>query len=195
MEEMRGIWLVSYVALWSLTFFELLLIALLIRQVGILGIRLRQLSQGSSLPTVEVGEQVSDFVGTNLEGQEIRFSELVGKNRKAVTIFVDLYCQSCLKFNSSLAENLSLNRWSDDYQLVVGSNGDRKSNERHFQKIASKASILIGTSYQAAQLLASHKAPWAMILDGHRNIVAHSRVTSYTDLQRLIQQLKEEQNV
>jgi len=94
---MSGLWLVSYIALWLLVIALTLIVLGLVRQLGLIHLRLGP--EQNVLTTkegLELGSPAPDFRATDIvQGKEITLADL--KGRQSVLVFVSPSCSPCLE--------------------------------------------------------------------------------------------------
>jgi len=87
---MSGAWLVSYIVLWGVVFFQGVLIFLLLRQLGVMYLGT---AQGIARDGLAVGKRAPDFTVPDLEGRPLTLSQFRG--RSLLLVFGAANCKPC----------------------------------------------------------------------------------------------------
>lgn len=144
---MNGFWLISYVALWALVIALAIVVLGLVRQLGVIHLRLGP--DGNVTTTTEglaLGSAAPDFRATDvIRKQEVTLAGV--RRRPTIMVFVSPWCRPCLELIPHLIK--FYRHWSKQVNLVV----------------VSQAS-----AEDTAELAATHKLPMVVVADAAKTI-------------------------
>jgi methylamine dehydrogenase accessory protein MauD len=176
MNDMGGIWLISFFMLWFVVIFLLLAVGVLSRQVGLLHRRLGAPNARMTNSGPEVGESAPELSATDLMGREVTLAS--NRGRQTLMVFVSASCPACNELMPSLRSIWHSERNSLEV-ILVSLSLDEKMNRsfvlRHkLEDIPYVVSKEIGTRY------AILTSPYGLLID-HKGIVRAKGVINHLE--------------
>lgn len=188
--ETHPVWLASHVALWLLMLVQAFLLFAVMRQIGIIHIRLAS-SQGNA-GSIDIGlplhSKAPRLSVRGLTGKPIDLADLGGKN--VLLTFVNPNCASCHDVIPALKK--LQHELSDRLQVVLISSGDAEAN---YEKLVARynlvdSGILLGLeeSPNTVRLYEVTGTPFAFLLN-RKDVIQAKGIPSPEFLERLKVQL------
>jgi len=155
-ESMSGVWLLSYLALWILVIGIAVLQVALLREVGLIHLRLSPPEEG-----LELGSTAPELVAQDQAARQVYVNDYLATDIN-ILLFVSASCEACKQLLAEL-HGVTEQEFSR-YQIVVISR-DRELAQSH---PASRAQSPILFADQESQVWRDYRVarvPWAYVLD------------------------------
>lgn len=173
---MSGIWLVSYVILWSVVIMLVLISLALARQVGLIHRRLPPPPARATLDGPAIGNPMEAFTIRAPDGQV--FTVGGAAHRQRLFVFVGAGCSACEDLAPSLSSFAKSDRNTTDLVLVSVA-GDESEN-RQFVKRHRLQGVPFVLAPQAAEFYRVAGTPYALLVD-EAGIVQAKGIANHLD--------------
>jgi methylamine dehydrogenase accessory protein MauD len=178
----------NIIALWSIVGIEFVVIVLLVRQIGLISLRLPPAR--SPLPAqqgLELGTEAPEFTALELKtGRTLSMSEFLGN--KLLLFFISPTCGPCHRLLPQLAEF-----WRgvdhDGIEVILISSGEASTNEELLHQFKIPFRILLQSETERADELyrVSGITPFVFAVDSERRIRFKGLVQSAGELDQLVE--------
>lgn len=173
---MSGVWLVSYLILWSLVFVLILVSLALARQVGLIHRRFPPPPARATLDGPAVGSPMEALTIHAADGQAVTFGG--PSRRQRLFVFVGAGCSACEELAPSLYSLAKSDGRTTDLVLVSLA-GDEQEN-RQFVKRHRLQSVPFVLAPQAAEFYRVAGTPYALLVD-EAGIVQAKGIVNHMD--------------
>ena len=185
--EMSGIWLISYLGLWLLVFLLTVVVLALARQIGVLNTRLGH----SGARMINAGPEIDDpapvVTVPDLSGEELVFGGARG--RPSLLVFMSTGCGSCAALAPAVRTIWKSERRRVDVKLVSMYSGRAetiKFLERYkMSQVPCTVALDVNEKYQVMT------APYAVLLDAEGVVRSKGAVNHAEHLESLLNVLDE----
>jgi methylamine dehydrogenase accessory protein MauD len=128
---MAGLWLISYIALWAFVILEAVVILALMRQVGLLHLRLGATGARLGNTGPELGERAPEITGYDVNsGRSVKLSHSIGKS--TMLVFISPGCSSC---DDLMPGVVALDHHEKDTNFIVVSDlADDRANREFIKR-------------------------------------------------------------
>ncbi|MBI5031807.1 MAG: redoxin domain-containing protein [Chloroflexi bacterium] len=177
---MDALWLISYGVLWAVVVIELFFLWALIRQIGILSIRLRKIDENQISTILERGMSVPNFEIS--DGVHQNRSSLHDQLRTTTILaFVSSKCSVCQQLIAGLDEYV---QQLQNGQRLILMNVDRKDGFPI--PLSESPNVLYAFPDEFGDLISRiHPLPWVMLVDHTKKIQAISTIHTWTEMANL----------
>jgi methylamine dehydrogenase accessory protein MauD len=175
---MSGPFYVSYVFLWLLVLLQTVVLIIIVRQLGLIHLRLGPQGAGALPEGPEVNAPAPEFRGIDVLGRGTASPWLDG--RRSLLVFMSLGCSECV----SLVPSLRALRRSEgkDPEIIVFSNEQGERNVDYAQK--SRCPVVIAKEIFDDYSVES--TPYAIAVDQHGIVRAKGVVNHVEHLESLL---------
>ncbi|MCS7313680.1 MAG: methylamine dehydrogenase accessory protein MauD, partial [Acidobacteria bacterium] len=177
---MSGVWLASYILLWSLVVLLALTVLALARQIGVLHERIAPLGALATAHGPQVGDPSPVFDLRDLGGRPLRIGGERPDGRGLYLVFISPECPVCKKILPSL-KVLARNE-RQRFEFVLISDGQERDHmdfirEMGLQEFPYVLSADVGMAYRIGRL------PYAVLLDDKGVVRAKGLVNTMEHLE------------
>lgn len=182
---MSGLWLASYVALWILVILLVIVVLGLVRQLGLIHLRLGLDSHVlTTNEGLELNTAAPEFSGTDLTcGRELKLADL--KGRPSVLIFASPSCGPCRALLAHLAT--FHRKWRRKVNIVLFSQSDSQIAIDLIHVYRLKLSTLADPDGVVAKTYRVHATPFAYRLDKNGIVQRRGIVNDLEGLEALLE--------
>ena len=181
---MNGLWLVSYVGLWLMVMLLAVAMLALLRQIGLLHMRIQPAGARTADAGPEIGEQLPE---TSIEDVFGELVSVVKYGRSRLLLFVAPSCSSCEQLLPSLRTFARRETAVDDVVLLTGSE-DQTANENFIRRHKLQDFPYIA-SWSVANNYHVRSSPYAVIVDQSGIVRAKGVVNHAEHLESLVNAL------
>ncbi len=183
---MTGPWLASYVALWLLFILMAIVLLGLVRQIGLMQLRLGPESEAmTTIEGLEYGTRGPEFVGQDLaDGRQVSLGLL--KGRPIILVFFTSTCSACLALVPDLGEFQKLH--ARRVHTVLVSQSTRTSLVEMARSFKLKIPMVADEGGAISKAYLVRATPYAYRLDAEGVVRRRGIVNSYDDLEGLLRE-------
>lgn len=182
---MSGFWLISYLSLWLVVLCQTIAITELLRQIGVLHLRLRPAGARTMNAGPDLGARLPEARAHDAFGREV---DVVAMGRPRMLLFVSPECSVCEGLLPGVKTIAKAERRRMDVVLLTALE-DEKANRAYVEDRK-----LGGIPYVASRTLAESyrvmSAPYAVVLDEQGVVRAKGLVNHIEHLESLIEALR-----
>ena len=181
---MSPFWEASVVMLWIVVGVVVFLLLGTMRQLGLLLQRLGDAPGPLITPGgLAAGTEAPDYLGKDLDGNDLRLSDVAADGARTLLVFLSTSCSACLALVPHLREVASTRR---DVHLVVVCAGETHpcheflSANRVLGRHAVDSTGVVQANYDVQY------TPFAFVIDGDRRVVIRGVANDWTQLEGLL---------
>jgi methylamine dehydrogenase accessory protein MauD len=159
---MGTVWLVSYVVLWGVVLFLVLLLLGTLRALGLLSWRLQQLE--ATTPShlgrsgLKPGQSAPDFTLPSVAGSEVALHDFAG--RRVLLVFTQTGCEPCHEIVPELQ------RLDDRHlQVLVVNNGEADATRRWAGELRVRFPVVVQERFSLSRRYEVFATPFAFLID------------------------------
>lgn len=180
---MEGIWLWSYLALWGVVLFQTLLLFALMRQVGLLHLRVRPIGamMGNSGP--ELGARAPEIVTHDFNsGRPVTLGTSVGKS--TLLVFISPGCPACGELMPGLVA-LQLHEQKTTDIILVSDIMDERPNREFIERYRlNKTKYILSSEITEEYRIGG--SPYAVLIDAEGIVRTKGLVNHLEHLESLL---------
>lgn len=182
---MQGFWLVSYIALWWMVLIEALAIVALLRQIGVLHLRVQPVGARTMNAGPEIGAQLPVLQAEDIFGQRVT---VVARGRPHLLLFVSPTCNACTELLPSV-KTITRNEKDNLDVVLLTTVSDIELNRAYVQQHRI-TSIPYIASPQITEEIGVRGAPYALVTDSEGVVRAKGLVNHIEHLESLVEALR-----
>lgn len=181
---MEGLWLVSYITLWGMVLLEAIVIAALLRQIGLLHLRVQPVGARTMNPGPEIGTQLPMLQAEDIFGRQVT---VVGQGRARLLLFVSPTCSACEEMVRG-AKTLARTEKGRIDVVLLTTVTDAEINRAYVEK-HQLTTIPYIASPQIADTIGVREAPYALAADAMGVVQAKGLANHIEHLESLVEAL------
>jgi methylamine dehydrogenase accessory protein MauD len=181
---LEGLWFVSYIALWTLVLLEGIIIVVLLRQIGLLHLRLQPAGARATNVGPDIGTKLPERRADGLAGNPVA---IVDHRRPKLLLFVSPHCSACDELMPAVKTIARSERDTLDVILITA-NDDEASNRSYIKK-HGLADIPYVASADVAWEYGVMTTPHALVVDSDGVVRSKGIVNHIEHLESLVEAL------
>ncbi len=181
---MEGIWLASYVALWAMMLVQAIVIAALLRQVGILHLRIGPVGARTTNMGLEIGASLPNLNVDDINGSPV---SLVDRERARLLVFIVPGCGICDELMPAVRTMVRSER--DRLSIILITGDEEEETARSFIRKHHLDAIPFVLSAQVASACQVRSAPYALAIDTDGVVRAKGMISHIEHLESIVEAL------